>query len=515
MSQALGQAFRQLNQQITDQQRWEAEHALQRENVAIEKLRVQSLIEDKAMQRKQLELSMQGQKIQNRLNEMKLKEHEDYVTPREWSIYPLMGREILDNPEQEAEAKKLFTHLSGGADVSFSPADGRIMFGKRAGKFAPEQMESILPMLERVRSGWDNSPLKAKQRYEVLSDGLTKVRANLKKIQNSNNHPAVKRKELGIAQAAEQQILDDLKTLEPMTTDDYALEYYEKRGSQYLQDAIWARTNLSDEAADFLIGRSQHYDKLYRDHQESILKGSSGKKLKLHTFRDQATGKVLGQFQAPDGSDLSEYMEAAPEGAVLDVIPKAFNQVDQTLNTTQVSNAVERRFEGQTKGILGPLKLQDFQPLVVSQIDMVGQYADRMPLSNPKSNEIAERRTHAVMKDAYRTHNEEMKRVYAMKAEEFYKDVQTKPEYEQFKADVKATGQTLSPNNVTMLYEEWYTAMKWPMEATTKLLEDMEKSGADFTGVTEEEINRMISTWQQPSEYTDTAYLGIKPEIED
>lgn len=268
MSEALARGFEQWNRMLIDQQQWDVKRELSNQQAQTNHMLAVEQGKDMAMGREKMQVSLQGQRMQNQLTEMKLKDEQEYRRPKQQSLYPLLGRDFVDNPEQLEAVKDTFRHIN--PNIKISKADGAIYSGDQPLLMSGQQMEQALPMLDLIRTGWNDTPVEARIELAQNTKTLNEMQSNYAKLKDTP-HSASTRHELWKQMDS---LKDDMKVLAPLATDDGALKYYNDQAGRYRTSAGLAYANYGKKAGDFLSKRADSFEKK----SDALLKVVYGKK---------------------------------------------------------------------------------------------------------------------------------------------------------------------------------------------------------------------------------------------
>jgi len=268
MSEALARGFEQWNRMLIDQQQWDVKRELGNQQAQTNHMLAVEQGKDMAVGREKMQLSIQGQRMQNQMAEMQLKDEQEYRRPKQQSLYPLLGREFVNNPEQLEAVKDTFRHIN--PNVKISKADGTVYAGDQPLLLSGHQMTQALPMLDLIRTGWNDTPAEARLELAQSTKTLGEMQSNYSKLKNVP-HSASTRHELWKQMDA---LKDDMKTVAPLATDDGALKYYSDQAARYRSSAALAYANYGQKAGDFLSKRSDRFE----EKSSALLKAIYGKK---------------------------------------------------------------------------------------------------------------------------------------------------------------------------------------------------------------------------------------------
>lgn len=255
MSEALARGFEQWNRMLIDQQQWDVKRELGNQQAETNHMLAVEQGKDMAMNREKMQVSIQGQRMQNMLTEMQLKDEQEYRTPREQSLYPLMGRDFVNNPEQLEAVKDTFRHLD--PNVKVSKADGMVYSGDKPLLMSGQQMSQALPMLDLIRTGWNDTPVDARIELAQNTKDYEELQAKHNKLKDVT-HASARRNELWKQM---DDLKDNMKVLAPLATDDGALKYYQDQAGRYRTQAALAYSKYGKKAGDFLSKRADNFEK--------------------------------------------------------------------------------------------------------------------------------------------------------------------------------------------------------------------------------------------------------------
>jgi hypothetical protein len=253
MSEALARGFEQWNRMLIDQQQWDARREVTNAQAETQHMLAREQAKDMAVNREKMQLSIQGQRIQNQLAQEELNNIEAYKTPVQQSVYPIIGRDFVNNPEQLDAVKKTFGHLH--PDIKINPADGSVYGGGQPLLISGQQMSQMLPMLDLIRTGWQDTPVEARLSLAEKTEQLSTLQAEYKKLGNTERGNIEK---VPIF-AKMAKLRDEIKVLTPLASDDGALKSYSDSTNRYRTAASYAYANYGKQAGDFLSKRGDEF----------------------------------------------------------------------------------------------------------------------------------------------------------------------------------------------------------------------------------------------------------------
>jgi hypothetical protein len=271
-------AFNEMNDLILGQQRFNAEQKINDRNWAIQSVMLDEQLKDMDMKRENMQLSMDGQRIQNELSSLALKDRMEYETPRDFSVFPIMGRNFFKSQEAVDAVKTLFAHKSesGAAGITIDKTDGSIYADGERQPFSGRELEPLVPHLDFIRRGYDDSA----SNWMIERDRLGAELAGFEKEKKGISKRPIPEQRIATNKLmnAMQGHKARIKELDTMLTPKNLQSHYAKEAAAFNTMAMQMASRRMPQAASFYNQRAAHFANLEQKILESRLGAGAGGK---------------------------------------------------------------------------------------------------------------------------------------------------------------------------------------------------------------------------------------------
>jgi hypothetical protein len=343
---------------LIDQQQWDMQREARNQETMLQSAMLEERAKDAALQRENIKLGMEAQRYQNALMQQKAQQLQEFQTPKETSLYGVIGDDFAQTEQGRSDMLKLFAEH--GEDLQFSQADGTIRDANN--KIIPisgQEFAGKLSMMDYINRAHRNMPEKVLERKLQLQEELSLANAEIKSYGkntsgrfNNQLQNAMRRKsdaEAGLKRAAIALSAEGLSSFYGREAEDFenAAAYFGQFGMAATDQTQW------------LQAQGNKFRDLQNKYMQSMVKSASKTdNAKIYYFVDPNTKKTVGQ-----AIGTTNNIPTPPKGSIVTTSPGygkgGEEQVRQSMTLANAESSIHRGYKVASDGIAGDVTAAD------------------------------------------------------------------------------------------------------------------------------------------------------------